>query len=376
MEALGLYVHIPFCTRKCAYCNFVSFPDSENRIDNYLEAVIDEARLYKDVLFSRGVDTVFIGGGTPSLLSPTQIEKLLTGLRNNCNWKPLEVSVEANPESLDAEKIASFADNGVNRISFGLQTQADAILNRIGRGHTWEMFLKSFEMATGRFNNINVDTMFGLPGQTLETHIETLGRVIELSPTHLSSYALKLEPGTPLSCVFSGADEELDRAMYHAGIEMLEAAGFKQYETSNFAQPGYECRHNLKYWTGAEYLGLGVAAHSFLRLESPVRTGNTTDLDNYIHMIDKGLRPVIHTEVLSPNDIKAEYIMLQLRLKEGLSFSDYQKHFRQDFQNEFAKEIKKVSQAGLIIKTSLGIIPTIKGFDLQNALIGEFMKKI
>jgi oxygen-independent coproporphyrinogen-3 oxidase len=376
MNALGLYVHIPFCTRKCAYCDFVSFPDSENRIDSYIEAVIDEARLYEDVLFSRGVDTVFIGGGTPSLLSPLQIEKLLTGLRNNCNWKPLEVSVEANPESVDADKIAAYADNGVNRISFGLQTHDDVILNRIGRGHTWETFLKSFDKATGHLNNVNVDTIFGLPGQTLETYLETLGRVIALSPTHLSSYALKLEPGTPLACVFSGADEELDRVMHHTGIEMLEAAGFRHYETSNFAQPGCECRHNLKYWTGGEYLGLGVAAHSFLRIGNPVRMSNTTDLDNYIHMIGKGLRPVTHTEVLSPDDIKSEYIMLYLRLKDGLSFSDYKNHFQQDFQEEFAKEIKKASKAGLIIKTSLGIIPTIRGFDLQNALIGEFMKKI
>ncbi len=376
MKALGLYVHIPFCTRKCAYCDFVSFPGCEYLIDSYIEAVIAEARLYEETLSVRRVDSVFIGGGTPSLLSHAQFEKLITGLAAYGNWDAPEVTVEANPETLDTEKLAAYAACGVNRISIGLQTHENAILKRIGRGHTWEMFLKAFKKADECFGNINIDTIFGLPGQTLEGYVETMKRVISLSPKHVSAYALKVEPRTPLARAFSGADEDLDRAMYHTGIEMLDASGRKQYETSNFALSGYECRHNLKYWTGCEYLGLGVASHSCLRMDEPVRFSNTMDLGMYLSRAGKGWRPVVHSQVVSPDEDKAEYIMLRLRLNRGLSYCDYQDRFKKDFRTEFAYAIEKVERAGLIIKSRDGISPTIRGFDLQNALIGEFIKII
>jgi len=376
METLGLYVHIPFCRRKCAYCDFVSYPGRDAQMDDYIDAVISEARLYADVLGSHSVDTVFVGGGTPSLLSPRQFERLAEGLKSCCRWDVSEFTVEANPETLDAEKAAAYAACGVNRLSIGLQTHDNAILQRIGRRHTWEVFLRAYETAAKHITDINVDTIFGLPGQTLEGFLETLRRVIALHPAHVSSYALKLEPGTPLAEQFAGADEDMDREMYHEGIRLLESAGLLQYETSNFALPGRECRHNLKYWTGGEYLGLGAAAHSFLRGDAPVRFGNMRDMDEYIRMVKDGRRPVAQQETLTPDDERAEYVMLRMRLKRGIAFADYAARFGRSFEDDFADALLGCEKAGLIERTHAGISPTIKGFDLQNALIVMLLDRL
>lgn len=373
MNPLGLYIHIPFCKRKCAYCDFVSYPGCETEMDHYIDNVTGEARLYADALFSRQVDTVFIGGGTPSLLRPEQFVKLVEGLKANCNWDPVEFTVEANPETLDAAKLAAYADCGVNRISIGLQTHDDDILARIGRRHTWEVFLRAYEEASRHFNNINTDTIFGLPRQTLQSYLETLRRVIALGKKHISSYALKLEAGTPLAAEYIGAEEDLDREMYHAGIRALENAGLLQYETSNFAVPGYECRHNLKYWTGAEYLGLGVAAYSMLKECRTVRFGNVHSLKDYARMVEEGCKPVRETEDISLQDEKDEYIMLRLRLKRGIDFSEYYAKFNENFIEAFGEPILSCIRDGLLIRTQSGVSATTKGFDLQNSLIGKFI---
>ena len=372
MQPLGLYIHIPFCKRKCAYCDFVSYPGCEAEMNNYIDNVIGEGFLG----WSHEVDTVFVGGGTPSLLSLQQFRRLIDGLKSCCSWNVTEFTVEANPETLDAEKLAAYADCGVNRLSLGLQTHDDAILTRIGRRHTWDAFLRAYEMASRHFDNINADTIFGLPGQTADSYLETLRRVVALGTKHVSSYALKLEAGTPLAAEYAGADEELDREMYHAGIGALEAAGLMQYETSNFAVPGFECRHNLKYWTGDEYLGLGVAAHSMLRESRMRRFGNVCGMDEYARLIRDGIHPVAQQETLTAQDEQAEYIMLHLRLKEGIIFSDYNQKFRENFIERFDKPVRFCTKVGLIILTENGIMPTVKGFDLQNSLIGEFLNDL
>ncbi len=376
MNPLGLYIHIPFCKRKCAYCDFVSYPGCESEMDNYIENVIGEARLYMDALFSRKVNTVFVGGGTPSLLSTAQFMRLVEGLKTCCNWNVTEFTVEANPETLDAQKLAAYANCGVNRLSIGLQTHDDAILSRIGRRHTWNTFLQAYEAASKHFDNINADTIFGLPGQTLDGYLETLRRVTKLGMKHVSSYALKLEAGTPLAAEYAGTDEELDREMYHAGIDALESAGLFQYETSNFAMNGFKCRHNLKYWTGAEYLGLGVAAHSMLKIGYPVRFGNVKKLRQYFRMVGDGDKPVSESETLSVQDEKEEYIMLRLRLTDGIDFSEYNMQFNESFGEVFDEPVSYCEKAGLIFRTSKGIAPTKKGFDLQNSLIRKFINNI
>ncbi len=374
MQPLGLYIHIPFCKRKCAYCDFVSSPGCEEDMDKYIDNLIGEARLYADALFSRRVDTVFVGGGTPSLLTPQQFARLTKGIKECCNWGVAEFTMEANPETLDENKLAAYADCGVNRLSMGLQTHDDDILARIGRRHTWDAFLQAYEAATKHFDNINADTIFGLPGQTLDSYLETLRRVIALGAKHVSSYALKLEAGTPLAAQFVGVDEDMDREMYHAGIKALEAAGLMQYETSNFAITGCECRHNMKYWTEAEYLGLGVAAHSMLRQGRRIRFGNVCELGEYGKHIRTGRTPISERQELEEVDEKAEFVMLRLRLKDGIAYADYDERFGEAFEDRFGSAVRFCEKAGLLTQTKSGIAPTVKGFDLQNSLISQFIK--
>jgi oxygen-independent coproporphyrinogen-3 oxidase len=376
MEPLGLYIHIPFCRCKCYYCDFVSFPNREDAIDAYIEAMLAEVRLYGDVLQDHAVDTVFIGGGTPSMLSAAQMERLLTGLQEACNWAAGEVTVEANPETLDEEKIACYARCGVNRLSLGLQTHDDAILSAIGRRHTYEDFITSLDITHRYFDNINADTIFALPGQTVENYMETLRRLIALRVPHISCYALKLEEGTRLAAEFAGADEDTDREMYHGAAGILTAAGYIHYETSNFALPGYECRHNLKYWTGGEYLGLGVAAHSYLCGAQKTRHANTESLEEYLWRVEQGERPVANIDMLTEADVLTEYLMLRLRLARGINADDYAQRFGGDFFSRFAEAIETAQKAGLIAVDTQGIRPMLKGFDLQNTLIGEFIKKL
>lgn len=376
MKSLGLYIHIPFCKRKCDYCDFVSFPNMEEMFDQYIDGLIHEARLYADFLSDHTVDTVFIGGGTPSLLSPKQMESLLYGLKAQVNWQGKEVTIEANPETLNEEKVAAYASAGINRVSMGLQTHDNDILKNIGRRHTYETFIKAYEIADKYIGNTNVDTMFGLPDQTQKSFQTTIQLLIDLSPSHISSYALKLEEGTKMAARFSGTDDDTDRLMYHTLIEMLGKAGYTQYETSNFAKNGAECLHNLKYWTGGEYLGLGVAAHSYISDHTKKRFSNTDSFEQYLHNIGKGIKPIAHTEQISEEDEKAEYLMLRLRLVDGINFADYKIRFNEDFQNVFANSIKSTCEAGLITENATEIQPTIKGFDLQNTLIYHFMKKL
>ena len=376
MDALGLYIHIPFCLRKCAYCNFVSYPSRLDDIDRYIDALIGEARLYEELLQSRIIDSVFIGGGTPSLLSPSQTERLIAPLQSISAWENAEITMEANPETLNEEKLSAYSELGINRLSIGLQTHENAILHDIGRGHSWETFLHAFDLASHYFNNINVDIMFGLPGQTVKSFAETLRQLIELSPVHMSAYALKLEKGTPLAKRYEGADEDTDREMYHLAVHMLTQVGYMHYETSNFAKPGYECRHNLKYWTGEEYLGLGIAAYSYLKEGGGRRFGNASAFDDYFRCINARKRPTCEDAWLTQNDQIIEYIMLRLRLSNGIDFDDYRRRFSGDLINDFADAVEFTQNAGLIIADDKGIRPTLKGFDLQNTLIGEFINKL
>lgn len=376
MNTLGLYIHIPFCLRKCAYCNFVSYPSRLGDIDQYIDALIGEAHLYEDMLKSRSIDSVFIGGGTPSLLSPEQMEKLVDELQAISFWHNAEITMEANPETLNEEKLSACYELGINRLSMGLQTHEDAVLQDIGRGHTWDLFLNRFKLASRFIDNINVDIIFGLPGQTLESFDETLKRLIDISPTHISAYALKLERDTPLYTRFDGIDEDTDREMYHLAAKKLTEAGYTHYETSNFAKPGFECRHNLKYWTGEEYLGLGAAAYSFLEEEGGHRFGNVSSIDDYFRCIVGKKRPISADAHLTGIDQAFEYIMLRLRLKQGIDYKDYHRRFGSDFLSEFSAAVETAKNAGLITADKCGIRPTLKGFDLQNALIGEFIKKL
>ena len=376
MKPLGLYIHIPFCTRKCLYCDFVSYPDSESVFSRYIDAVIAEAGLYAGEFNGHIVDTVFFGGGTPSLLPPALFTRLVDGLKAAFSIRTAEITVEANPETLDEEKLVAYAQAGVNRLSIGLQTHDDALLARIGRRHTCAQFENALDAAQRYFDNINVDTIFALPGQTLEGFRKTIRLIIGWGVPHVSAYSLKLEAGTPLAASFSGADDSADRAMCHAAAAMLKRAGYVHYETSNFAKQGRACRHNLKYWRGDEYLGLGASAHSYLCGDEKVRFSNTPELMPYIKRAEAGEKPVVQTQILSTTDEKTEYILLRLRLADGIAYESYAARFLEDFKKTYGEAICAAKKASLIEETNVGIRPTLKGFDLQNTLIAEFIKNM
>ncbi len=309
----GLYLHIPFCEAKCHFCDFATFIGQNNKIDSYLSALEKEMAGHSGLAIS----TLFIGGGTPTVLSPSQIDRLFTSLRKYFKFDSLtEASIEANPDSSTDETLAAFYRNGINRISFGLQTTQPRLLASLGRTHSWEDFLSAYRRARAiGFSNLNVDLMFGLPGQTEADWKETLNAIVDLKPEHISAYALKVEDGTKFKKTKVEADEDLEAAFYLTASRILTEAGYSHYEISNFAKPSFESLHNLKYWKNEETLGLGVAAASYVRGR---RFKNTSKLTSYLDSLSKG--PVLLEEslVLSEQDKGYEDVFLALRLKEGL----------------------------------------------------------
>lgn len=361
----GLYLHLPFCRQKCQYCDFASFAGMQEHIDAYLSALALEAQSYKKYRF----DTLYVGGGTPSLLSVEQLEKLcgvVTG-----NFGPIssfsESTLEANPESLSAEKLLFLHQQGFNRLSIGLQSLDNSVLKRIGRIHTAEMFLSAYEQArkTG-FQNINVDLIAGLPGHSETQFLTGLKKVISLAPQHISVYALQVEEGTPFYRQGVQADEDLIRREWEQTHFMLEEAGYTHYEISNFARPGYESKHNINYWRNGEYLGLGSAAASY---QQGVRRSNTPAVLEYIRRMQTQQSPVDFSEELTGKAKEGETIMLGLRLLGGVRLSARQ-------QQLFSAEIADLLRLGLVEQKADLLKLTFEGMFLANqafmAFVGPF----
>ena len=373
----GIYIHIPFCDAKCNYCNFVSRVGGDK--EAYIKALIKEITVM-DAFHNGEADSLFFGGGTPSTVKPYYLEQVLNALRRSMTIVPeAEITLEANPGTVDRVSLAEYKRIGINRLSFGLQTTDNAELEVLGRIHTYEGFLASYQMAREAFfENINIDLIFGLPNQTVDGFMDTVRRVAELNPEHLSVYALKLEKGTPMYREYYGSPrmpgEDAEREMYHTAIDYLKSQGYVHYETSNFAKPGFECRHNIKYWTGEPYIGYGVAAHGYYLTDTgAVRTENTPDIETYIKDLIDGIHDEQMLTPLSLRDIRDEYIMLRLRLAEGIRFADFKQRFGLNFEAEFSDAIEKTKKAGMITQDKAGIRPTVRGFDLQNMLITEFL---
>ncbi|MCG3203509.1 MAG: Oxygen-independent coproporphyrinogen-III oxidase-like protein YqeR [Elusimicrobia bacterium] len=314
MKPIGLYVHIPFCDAKCHYCDFVTFTDRSSQITPYLEAVYGELSIYK----GWPVRTLFIGGGTPTVLSPSQIEVLLSTIHSTMDTRLLtEATVEANPESATLDRLAAYRNGGINRLSFGLQSTNNALLKKMGRLHDIERFFHVYELARSLgFENINVDLMFGLPEQSLLDWEETLDRIRELSPEHVSTYALKIEPGTKFSAEGFKVNGDLEADMYLLASQKLRNWGYEHYEISNFAKPGKESRHNLLYWENQDTLGVGVSSTSYL---GGRRFKNTTHLQTYLEASAKGQSVCQEETVLERGDRERETLMLNLRLKRGVA---------------------------------------------------------
>ncbi len=375
-------MHIPFCIKKCGYCDFVSCAGKENLAGAYIDALIKEAGSLKEQFSSHIADTVFVGGGTPSILEEGLMSKLFKDISEIFNIeKYAEITIEANPGTLSKNKLEEYKKCGITRISLGLQSHDDNILKNLGRLHDFGDFAHSYDMVKeAGFGNINIDIMFGLPGQDLKIFEETLDIVTGLQPKHISAYALKIEEGTPFFEKYKGKEitsEETERDMYHSAVYKLEKAGYIHYETSNFAKKGYECAHNLKYWTQKEYLGLGVAAHSYCRENgNMVRRRNTEDAEDYMEAVKNNKTAVKETYIIDERERQKEYIMLNMRLKKGIVYKDFQRRFGMDFRDKFKGEIEKLKKAGMIRETKYAVRPLLKGFDLQNTLILEFIKKI
>ncbi len=361
----GLYIHIPFCRQKCRYCDFASFAGVENQIDDYLAALDREASLYAGHLFS----TLYIGGGTPSLLSAAQLEKLLQIV--NRHFGPItaftESTLEANPESISSEKLHVLKQAGLNRLSLGLQSTDDATLQRIGRVHNVQTFLRAFEDARqAGFDNVSVDLIAGLPGQTEEKFLEGLQQTVALQPEHISVYGLQVEEGTPFYAEGVKADEDLLRRELEKTHELLQEAGYNHYEISNFARPGRESKHNTNYWQNGAYLGLGSAAASY---QNGVRRSNVSSLQEYLRRMQAGESVTDFSEHLAGKAAEGEKIMLGIRQLAGVHLSAAQ-------QQLFAREIEDLCVRGLVERNGDLLKLTLEGMFLANqafmAFVGPF----
>ncbi|OGR88539.1 MAG: hypothetical protein A3A86_05995 [Elusimicrobia bacterium RIFCSPLOWO2_01_FULL_60_11] len=311
-KARGLYIHIPFCRMKCRFCHFATFPGLREKIPDYLSALEKEMRFHEP---SR-LNTVFLGGGTPSILSPRQILRLMGSIHRHFTVeKGAEISMEWNPEDGNLPKLKATRETGVNRVSFGLQAVQDSHLRSLGRLHDFKKFTEAFGNARrAGFGNINIDLMFGLPGQTLADWTETLDKVLALSPEHLSAYALDLDEPSALSFQKTAPDDELQADMYEILNAKLAGEGYIHYEISNFAKPGHECRHNLKYWRNEPCLGIGLSAAGY---DGATRAKNHGRMEAYLTQVGQKKQPVMEKSTLSERDRIGEGLMLGLRLKEG-----------------------------------------------------------
>jgi oxygen-independent coproporphyrinogen-3 oxidase len=374
MEPIALYIHIPFCVKKCAYCDFNSFAAPE-LMPSYLSALKKEMGGYKAAGYA--VKTVYMGGGTPTILNQRDLASLIQNIHSSFYIAPgAEFTVEANPGTLTKEKLLLLKHMGVNRLSIGLQAYQDRLLKVMGRIHTVKDFEESFALARqAGFDNINVDVIFGLPGQTLFDFKETLKNLVRLSPEHISCYALSVEEGTEFynwlkqGRLFLPPEDE-ERAMYHEAVTFLKSRGFVQYEISNFAKPGRESRHNLAYWRDEEYLGLGAGAHSFLNGE---RFYNRSSLKEYIECLEGGLSPVEGRELLDKEALRAEFCFLGLRLTEGISKTDFKIRFGKDLKEVYGKAIERLKNFGLLQEDGERLKLTSKGLDLANEVFMEFL---
>lgn len=369
-DAIGLYVHVPFCVKKCAYCDFTSFPlcDFSWR-ENYIDALCDEIASYKSHKLT--LDTIFFGGGTPSLLSGEEFLKISSAIGDSFEIaRDVEFTMEANPGTLKRENLAAYISGGVNRLSIGLQSIHENELKKLGRIHDYSSFLKSHDMARELgIANINFDLMYGIPEQTTESFCKTLNTVIALQPEHLSVYGLILEPGTPLyersgEVVLPTEDDEVD--MYYRASDILSNAGYEHYEISNYSKAGKRCLHNLKYWRLDDYIGVGLSAHSFYRGR---RYFNSSKVDEYFSEFGKGYICNQSEEF----DHEFEYVMLGLRTADGISLNEYEKKFKHDFCDGREAKLKKLIDLGLIFLTDNQLRLTERGFYVSNTILSELL---
>lgn len=392
-EELSLYIHIPFCVRKCGYCDFLSAPADEKARDRYVQALLMEIERYRGTeTADRKIKTLYIGGGTPSTLSVKQLECIMQKIKCTFNFHgDMETSMEMNPGTASKEKCRALYQMGINRLSIGLQSTNDMELKTLGRIHSYEDFLNTYTWCReAGFQNINVDLMAALPYQTVESYTTGLRKIIRLAPEHISAYSLILEEGTPFYQKYNSGcyplpDEEQERLMYRETEQILAQAGYERYEISNYAKKGYACRHNLVYWQGGDYLGLGLGSSSYM---DDVRFHNTTYLDTYVN---QGAY-VEDREELSVQAKMEEFMFLGLRVMAGVSGTEFEKRFGKTMEDVYGDVLRKHEEEGLLQierkedrkeaaaaepakgKTNIEkVMLTTNGVDVSNYVFADFL---
>jgi oxygen-independent coproporphyrinogen-3 oxidase len=368
-------VHIPFCKRKCNYCDFYSVKWNEEIENGYIQALIQEIKSYSNMKYD--VDTVFFGGGTPTVIKPQNLGRIINEIKSIFNVNDdAEISLEANPNTLTSENLAIYKEIGINRLSIGVQSLNDEILRSIGRLHNSNEAIESIERAKlYGYENLNVDLMFNIPGQRVTDIEETILKIIQQDVKHISFYSLKLEKGTPLYDMERDnkivmPDEAVEREMYYKGRELMQENGIMQYEISNFSKPGFECKHNLRYWNQEEYIGLGPSSHSFLNKK---RYSNPSDINFYFRDAQQNIFNRTTQEVLDCVAVEFEYIMLKLRLTDGLDIKKFNEKFNIDFNSKYLTQIKYLVENKLIIYNEEIIKLTKFGMDVSNFVFEKFI---
>lgn len=397
-KPLGIYVHIPFCIQKCLYCDFLSAPSDETTRESYVNALLAEIDAQAPLYKGFQVHTVFFGGGTPSLLMPEQTAAILERLYQRFSFLPekeMEITLEANPGTLTEEKLRAWRKAGVNRLSIGLQSAHDEELKSLGRIHTRKEFLWGYEAARrAGFSNLNIDLMSALPGQSVESWMDTLESVVELKPEHISAYSLIIEEGTPFYDWYGPQDaasekrqmekrkplpsEEEDRLMYERTGEYLAKGGYGRYEISNYALPGFACRHNLAYWERTDYAGFGLGAAS---LRENVRWSNTAELAEYLaHAGQTGEETRIKKEMtrLSIQDQMEEFMFLGLRKTEGVSASTFERLYGKPLEAVYEEPVERLIREGLLLRYrkedgSVFFRLSARGIDVSNYALAMFL---
>lgn len=381
-----IYIHIPFCVKKCDYCDFLSFSCDEETKDKYVNKLLEEIRYYGTVYGKAGrgekVSSVFFGGGTPSTLEPNQVSMIMKELRTSFDIEETaEITIECNPGTLTPKKVQTYKEEGINRISLGLQSTNDEELKSIGRIHTYDKFIESYNMVReAGFDNVNIDLMSALPGQTMDSYKDTIEKIVALKPEHISAYSLIVEYGTPLYYRIRELDENLkptglpdedtEREMYYMTGHLLGEAGYNRYEISNYAKKGYECKHNTAYWKRIDYIGMGLGASSCM---DDVRFKNTSDMDEYM----SGAFPNLDDEEtckLSVEDKMSEFMYLGLRMMEGVSKKEFLRQFGKPFDEIFGEVTAKMENRELVVVEDEDIIRlTPLGIDVSNTVLAQYL---
>ena len=371
-RALALYLHIPFCAAKCAYCDFASYPNRQDVWRGYMDALLDELRGWRLALEDRELATVFIGGGTPSLLPAGEIARLMDGVRQCALVRgDAEITMEANPGTLTPEKLKSCRAAGVNRLSLGAQAMDDRLLRSLGRIHTAKDVAEAVDLARrAGFDNVSLDLMYALPGQSMDDWARTLDAALALAPEHLSAYSLIVEEGTPLADrvargMLTVPDDDATVDMQRMAVERLAGAGFERYEISNYARKGRECRHNIVYWQRGDYLGVGCAAHSLM---DGVRFENPRGLEEYL----SGQRRM-NAVRLTREDAMEETLMLSTRMCRGMDLDAYRREFGEDFCMGRERKLAELARMGLLVCEDGFLRLTQRGMEVQNAVVVELL---